>query len=334
MAEVYALHNLLLAAVLVTVIGIERRTPAAFVRQLALLCLLIGLGLAHHRTIVLALPGVVLYLLWRVPGIWRPRRTWFLYAALLVAPLLLYAYLPLRAAMGVLDLHGSYTNTWVGFWDHVLARGYTGFFSTSALTVARTPLEWLTLGLAQIGWFGAFGALVGLGWLAYKAVRPGWMALLVVLVTNLLFALAYRVGDQEVFLLPVFLCLAVLAGGGVGLLMHWGAGRWSWLIGLAAVALLAFGFGRGAAIDRSHSWATHDYAVDMAKVAYPPGSQVIGLEGEMTALKYMQQAEGLAANATAIVADDPEVRRTRLAEAVSAGHPAYLTREVEGIADG
>ena len=71
----------------------------------------------------------------------------------------------------------------------------------------------------------------------------------------------------------------------------------------------------------------------MAKVPFPPNSTVIGLEGEVTALKYMQAAEGLGTNATPVAADDPQRRREVLAQAVAAGSPAYLTRELEGIAE-
>jgi hypothetical protein len=83
---------------------------------------------------------------------------------------------------------------------------------------------------------------------------------------------------------------------------------------------------------RSGEWRAHDYAVDMAKVPFPPGSRVIGLEGEVTALKYMQAAEGLGLAATPIAADDPTRRRALVAEAVAEGAPVYLTRELEGIA--
>jgi hypothetical protein len=46
------------------------------------------------------------------------------------------------------------------------------------------------------------------------------------------------------------------------------------------------------AVNRSESWAAHDYAVALAKVDYPTGSHVVGLEGEMTALRYMQKPRG------------------------------------------
>ena len=44
-----------------------------------------------------------------------------------LSPLLLYLLIPLRAGMGVQDLHGSYVNSWVGFgimcW-HVAIRAF------------------------------------------------------------------------------------------------------------------------------------------------------------------------------------------------------------------
>jgi hypothetical protein len=69
----------------------------------------------------------------------------------------------------------------------------------------------------------------------------------------------------------------------------------------------------------------------MAKVPFPPNSTVIGLEGEVTALKYMQAAEGLGANATPLAADDPQRRREVLAQSVASGSATYLTRELDGI---
>ncbi len=333
-AEVYALHNLLVAAILAVVLGIEDKTGAAFDRRMALLFLLVGLGLAHHRTTVLLIPGLAVYLLWSVPGIWRLRRIWWLWAAALLAPLLLYLYLPLRAAAGVSDLHGSYTNTWSGFWQHVLATGYAGFFGTADLRPALSMVDWLQFALAQLGWPATLLALLGLtGLAAPGAARRGWVLIALVMVTNLLFALAYQVGDQEVFLLPALLCAALFAGGGASFVMGRTPVRYGWLAGALLLLLTMLGVGRGAPVNRSQDWTAHDYAVDMATVDFPPGSRVLGIEGEMTALRYMQLAEGLGLNATPVAADQAAVRRERLAETVAAGAPAYLTRELEGITD-
>jgi hypothetical protein len=398
LAEVYALHNLLLAAALLVTLAVPRRRPPEVageeaaadrrtVRLIALLALLLGLGFAHHRTIVLAVPGIAVYLAWSVPGLWRPRRAWLLWLAALLAPLLLYLYLPLRAAAGAVDLHGSYTNTWTGFWDHVLARGYTGFFTASPLAVERSPGQWFELFLAQTGFVGLALAAIGGAWVwlplapagerrrpYFDGWRKGWLLILLVLLANLVFALLYRVADQEVFLLPVFLCLALLAGGGVAatgsVILRAGVARrradlaapggtarpradlaapgggarpragvqgnrlaaMLLLVLVAALLLLVWNPGRGPFADRRGEWAAHDYAVDMAKVPFPPGSTVIGLEGEVTALKYMQAAEGLGTAAVGVAADDPIRRGETLAAAVAAGLPAYLTRELAGIA--
>lgn len=332
-AEVYALHNLFVAAILLVAVNLPPAGARNFDRSVTLLFGLIGLGLAHHRTTALVLPGVALYLLWTARTMIKPQRAWLAWALALLAPLLLYAYLPLRAAQGIADLNGSYVNSWAGFWDHVLARRYTSFFVANDLSQGYSWADWLALWVTQSGWLGAALSLLGLGMLAERAHRPAWTLVGLVLGVNLLFALNYRVADPEVFMLPVWLCAAVLTGGGLTVLRRLlPATRWATLLAGGVVVALAIGAGRGAPLNRSNDWRTHDYAVDMASVAFPPGARVIGIEGEMTALKYMQQAEGLGVIATPIVADAPDARRTAIADALAVGVAPFLTREVDGIA--
>lgn len=331
-AEVYALHNLLVTAILLTAISIPGLTGAARNQRVMILLALIGLGLAHHRTVVLLAPGVLVYLLGTTPALLRPQRAWLFWLAAWLTPLLLYVYLPLRAAQGVADLNGSYVNSWAGFWDHVLARRYASFFAANALSRGYTARAWAQLWVAQSGWLGVGLSVLGVGMLAERRLRLGWVLILLVLAGNLLFAVNYQVGDPEVFMLPVWLCAAVLTGGGLSVirrrLQH---AHWRTAISALALFLLLVGGGRGAPVNRSNDWTVHDYAVDMAKVDFPPNSRVIGIEGEITALKYMQQAERLGLAATGIVADDPAARREALTTTLAAGAPVYLTRALEGI---
>jgi len=337
-AEVYALHNLLVVlALLLAVRLVNRRSilPQA-TRRVTLLALILGLGLAHHRTIVLLGPGLLL-LLWGNGWLWRPSRHWLRWGSALLAPLLLYLYIPLRATMGVQDLNGSYVNSWAGFWHHILAQGYAGFFAENSLTRALSTTEWLHLWLEQYGIVGLLLGALGLGWLLWRGRnRRAGLALLVLLLTNLLFAVAYRVGDPEVFMVPAWLTFAPLIGAGVAALRH--AKQIPLFLIRLLQTLLFFAIitgigGRGGAINRSQDWAIHNYAVALAKVDFPPDSKLIGLEGQITALRYMQQAEDLAPNVQGIVADNPAQRVQLIATAVEAGDPTYLTQEVADIAE-
>lgn len=336
-AEVYAMHNLLVVAILALAVDLPSTGGQAADRRMASMLALIGLGLAHHRMIVLLLPGLAVYLLWTTPALLRPRRVWLFWLAALLAPLLLYAYIPLRATQGVVDLNGSYVNTWAGFWDHVLARRYTSFFAANELTHSYDALGWFMLWREQMGWVGVGLSMLGFGVLAERRRRPAWMLIALVLTANLIFTLNYRVGDPEVFLLPVFLCTAVLAGGGLALIRRWlqhmSASSTSVMTLLSAfiMLLLLGGIGRSAPINRSADWSVHDYAVDMATVAFPENSRVIGIEGEMTALRYMQRAEQLGLAAAPVVANTAEERRRALAAGMAASATVYLTRELEGI---
>jgi hypothetical protein len=336
------------------------------ITHLRLLFFLLGLGLTHHRTTVLLVPGIVLYLLWTVPGIWRPQRAWIGWALAFLAPLLLYLYIPLRAAMGATDLEGAYVNTWTGFWDHVLARGYTGFFDDNPLAVHRSPADWLALFVAQFGWIGLTLGMVGIViGLIDPRQRPSWVLVTVTLIVNLLFAVNYQVADAEIFAIPAFLCLALGIGKAVGC--------WQLAVGsrrdddatmrqaqypisntqypspnthsafriphsallithYSLLLILAFfPLGRGPAVDRSDDWAVHNDAVALAKVDFPAGSQVVGLRGQMTALAYMQQAEGLGKDALPVAIDNPDARRAYVEANAEAGVPLFLTQELAGI---
>ncbi len=336
-AEVYALHGLFLAALVWAVVDLDRRLDEgrAYVGRITLICLLVGLGLAHHRMTALALPALAVYLLWRIPGLWRPRREWLVWAATLLLPLALYAYIPLRAAMGVRDLNGAYVNTLQGFFDHVLARQYAGFFAQNPLGAPFSVMDAVRLVWRQTG--GAAFALGAIGlaqlWDRRRGAAKAWVFVLLLLLANAVFAISYQVADREVFFIPVFLAFALFVGGGAGIVrrLPLKSPMLTVLIQAGLALLAAAGVsGRAPAEDRSNDWAAHQYALLMASAPFPPDSRVIGLEGEMTALKFMQDAEGLGREAQPITADDPAQRAAALAESIAQGYPTFITRELPG----
>ena len=190
--------------------------------------------------------------------------------------------------------------------------------------------------MKSFGWIGLILGLAGLVWLVDRRRRPAaaWVMVVLALAVQAAFVLVYRVPDAEVFLLPALLTFGLLIGGGVGLVGRLvdGPGGTA-LQAVLLVALLFAPLGRGPQIDRSRDWVWTDQARHMAAVDFPADSLVLGIEGEMTAIRYMQVAEGCGSAATLVAADDPDERRRRLDEAVAAGRPVYLTRELAGIGD-
>ncbi len=336
-AEVYALHGLFLAALVWAIADLDRRLDAgrAHTGRITLICLLVGLGLAHHRMTALALPALAVYLVWRIPGLWRPRREWLVWAAAMLLPLALYAYIPLRAAMGVRDLDGAYVNTLQGFLDHVLARQYVAFFAQNSLGAPFSAMDAIRLVWRETGGAAFVLGAIGLAqlWDRRRGASRAWVFVLLLLLANAAFAISYQVADREVFFIPVFLAFALFVGGGAGMVrrLPLKSPLLTVLIQAGLTLLVAAGVsGRMSPENHRGDWAAHHYALLMASTPFPPDSRVIGLEGEMTALKFMQDAEGLGRNAQPITADDPAQRAALLAENVAQGYPTFITRELSG----
>ncbi len=237
-AEVYTLHALLVAAVLWLALKVDgagwRGWPAPA------LAFTFGLGLAHHRTIVLLLPALVLFFLTRLskpsnpqPPIPDPRSLTpdprppipiFLLAA---APLLLYLALPLlapRTPYATLNLSDSqtlilYENSLPGFWRHVTGAVFAGAVQPAAAGPERLALAWGLL-RQQVGLVGAGLALAGLILLGNRRQLrllglTGLSAL-----AFLLFNLVYFIGDVFVLFIPVWLLVVLWLSLGVLGLAH------------------------------------------------------------------------------------------------------------------
>ena len=212
-AEVYALAALVQALLLLALLRWRAgRWPLWAAGLLA------GLGLAHHRSVVLLLPGALLFvaLSWRF-GENRPRlapRTLLGAAVALVLPLALYAYVPLRAP------------TWMQTWPQVFAHISGSALTTTWLDPARLRTEGARrlLELArEFIWpqflpVGVALALLGGAQLARRD-RAATALLLVGYALVCTFCAAYYVDDIEVFFIPAHQIEALLLGEGALLLL-------------------------------------------------------------------------------------------------------------------
>ena len=213
--EVYSLHLLLALLALWQCVRYRKRGEE---RALYTACTAIGLGLAHHLTIVLLVPGLLLLCglrLWQAPGL--ARRLLIGLGLLLLSGLPLYLLLILwsRSASGYSCLGAP--ETLGQLWDHVSGKSYQGYLQlpqdSESWHHALQPLQ----AILSENWFGPLSVLVVLGGirLARHAVAL-LVGLLVTALTMLGFALSYTIVDIAPYYLIPFALGAVLLGVALG----------------------------------------------------------------------------------------------------------------------
>jgi MFS family permease len=209
--EVHALHALCIAAILYT-LPLGRQSPQPSGRSHFLAGALLGLALGNHLTTALLLPPWLILSGWENGKPQPARLAWRL--AGLAAGLLVYAYLPLRAAAHP-PINWGNPSTLEGMWWVISGGPYRAlaFGLPQALVGARVQ-GWASLLIAQFGLVGMVAAFYGLFFGAAMATRvklvTGWVA-----GVSSIFAIGYNTADSYAYLLPAFLALAIWLGLGL-----------------------------------------------------------------------------------------------------------------------
>lgn len=351
--EVYTLHAALVAALLW--LALLWRQEVRFLRRnrtsalLTALALLFGLGLAHHRTTLLLLPALLVFLIWQAPaGYWRWRQAALL-AALALAPLLLYLYVPLHAPASpylsielwpgqpteLLDRSPS------GLVSYLLGQSFAGEIQRPAQAIAAAP-GLLTRFAAQLTPVGLALALLGM---ALLAARRQWPLLWLTGASFLLltgFNLFYTIGDIAVFYIPSYLLACVW----IGIAVAWLAARAGRLAGrraaLAAAVLLAalplwLLLSQAAAQDRSQDRAAADGWQALLDANPAPNAVLVSNDrDELMPLWYLQQVDevrpDLAGVFPLLLAEPGWLDVGQAVErALSTGRPVYLIKPMPGL---
>lgn len=322
--EVYSLHAFLLTLWLYLLWCWSRDTAQN--APLYLSFLVLGLGFAHHRLMVLALPALLYFL------IATDRKFFFnlprlLICALLVLPgLLLYLYVPLRLLPEGFSLDFA-------FYDVILGREY----ATSLLreinplpVLVEIPFDNFHIGLVI--------ALVGVVAL-FRRAKHFNIALLLVYLVDVLFALVYSVPDIEVFLTSAFVVTAIWIGGGAAFLLEWIGTRVGETNGrraqaLAAIVLLLLplvGLMRFGELQTAVAAeaAPEARARAIASDNLPQGA-MLELDWETaTALRFLQAAENLRPDLDArLIAMDQRQEFWRALHNANAGRAVLIERGV------
>ncbi|MCO5245653.1 MAG: DUF2723 domain-containing protein [Anaerolineae bacterium] len=354
-AEVYTLHAALVAAILwLALLWRKDQLARDGVSPLLwALSLATGLSLAHHRTMVLLLPVLVVYL-WAVAGSRYWRNHWqgaLIAAGLLVAPLLLYLYVPLRAGhspwltlawqpgqtLNLLDRSPA------GLVGYVLGRGFAGELHGLNHALAQTAQLPNRL-VGELTWFGVALAAVGA---LILAARRCWSVLWLTgagFTAFIGFNLFYAIGDIAVFYIPAYL----LACGWMAVTVAWLAeklasrgrlGRWlPAVVVLVFIALPLLVFVREAA-SQSRSQDTDAAERWSALLTADPPSDAVLISNDrddLMPLWYFQQVDGIRPDLAGVfpqLLPDPDwsnIGRV-LDSALATGRPVYLIKPMPGL---
>ncbi|MEZ4771216.1 MAG: DUF2723 domain-containing protein [Caldilineales bacterium] len=357
-AEVYTLHAALIAALLWLALlwrkDQQRRGDAALSPLLWALALVTGFSLAHHRTAVLVLPVLVVYL-WGAAGghYWRIHwRAALAAAGLLLLPLLLYLYVPLRAGhspwltlawrpgqpLDLLDRSAG------GLLSYVLGRGFAGELRNMSYAVSQAAALPGRLG-GELTWAGA--ALAAIGALIL-VTRRRWSAVWLTgasFVAFVAFNLFYAIGDIAVFYIPAWLIACGWMAVTVAWFAGWLAGRdgWAgrWLPAVVVVVFVALPLtlfaSRTTEIDRRRDTAAADQWA--ALLAANPAADAVLLSNdrdELMPLWYEQQVNGKRTDIAGVFprllpTDDWENIGRALDSALATGRPVYLIKPMPGL---
>jgi hypothetical protein len=234
-AEIYSLTTLLVLVVLGCVLIFERTGRKGWLRAGVLV---FGFSFAHATSNVLLIPGLLLYLAVRRPRwLLRPRELLTLFPAAALLALVPYAYLAWRTAVGGTTWLETRVSDLPSLWAAITgARFGDQMFAVPLAKIQsdRLPELW-TAALGELGPLLAVSAM-GLVVLAWKrplilAVTAGWA------ICTAVFALGYKVGDWQSFLLLTWLMLALWSVVGLARCIA-AAGAWAPAVAVVvAVAL-------------------------------------------------------------------------------------------------
>ncbi len=363
-AEVYSLHALIIAAalLLLQVAGGKWRVTSGesqftihnsqFTIHYSIF-LLIGLGLTNHLTTVFLLPPAILSLLFTLaPQLSFLRRQEstrldsrlrrndnlirYLFKLVLVflAPLTLYAYLPIRwTAVNHESMGFSRFIDWVvgGRFQDALQWGAWLHDATRYEVVGRLFLD-------NWGWFNLVIAAVGLIYLFVKR----WQMALILLITWLgftFYTLNYYVPDLAVFLIPAQIVVAVWWMGGVTTIVNCQLSIINCQLknlqplisSLLILPILLATVTNWPQIDRSSNDGLTEWGNGVLSLPLAENAAILADSEKIAPLYYLQQAEGVRPDLDIMVLPDEAAYRAELDGRIAAGQTVYLARFLPGL---
>ena len=246
-AKMYSLHYFLVAVLFLLVLAArdayDRQDGRRTTRTLTAAAAVLGLSFANHlMSVLVVIPLVLLFVIGEqlqqrvVAGV---KRLHYILPAF-VLPLLLYLYMPLRAAQNPVMNWGS-TDNWGDFWRHVTGWQFRAYLEGDIAGNIRRNADWLA-GYASGQWgfltiVVLAVALMGAVLLARTSV-PLFVATAAFTSITLVFDLIYGISEIEPYAVPLYMMACL----------------WAALIPAGWIALRDTGaWRRASSVDRAHT---------------------------------------------------------------------------------
>lgn len=335
-AEVYTMHAAFILGVLYLVL-LWREGGRRSGLYLGASALLFGASLGNNAGMVLLVPAILVLLFYR-----RPHRLSFglfaACAALLLAGLSVYLYVPIRGFAGAWHNYGDPVRDWQDVWNLISASRFQGLMGASPLEMASNAGYFLwNLSLQAVHPWGFGLAAISVVGAAYGATRllrreaALGMALVLAFLVTLLYALNYQIDDIRVYFLPVyvflFLFLAIAASGLSGCLRR--SPRFAALAALPvlALAVLALNY---PGHDMSGFYAERLEA-ERTLAVLPEDAVLYGKAGILSS-SYLQQVEGERQDVKLRWLDGGTTK-DHLKDDLESGRPVYFVNDPRYVYD-
>lgn len=285
--EVHTLNGLFTALLLALAASVEAQPAAplwALITGAAW-----GLSLGNHPIALFCAPLVAL-------GFNRARRGWALGVTGTLLGLLVYLYLPLRAAVAP-PINWGDPRTPERFWWMVSGAPYRQFlFSLPAAYLPARLLDWVGLLTHQFSAIGLMVTTLGAAVL-WTRNRPLLVATGVTAALCSVFAIGYDTADSYLYLVPALVCLGLWLGIGADWLLSLLSARARWAVQVAAALAIVLPLVAAAcrfpALDLSGDCAANQFEATALAQA-PPEAVLLSQRDDHTfALWYFQQARRL-----------------------------------------
>jgi hypothetical protein len=217
--EVHGLQSLFIVLALWWILELLDEKTRASGASLPVLSFLFGLGLGNHITLSFFLPAIVLASVSAFRA-GLPKKTLISQLLFLLLGLLVYCYLPIRAAQ-MPPINWGNAATWEGFWWLVSGKVYHNLvFDITFEKIISRIFAFAYFLRQQFGIIGIILAVVGLFQHEFKS-RWTRAILLYLFFVYAAFAITYGTDDSVVYLLPSILVFAILIGLSLSFLFPW-----------------------------------------------------------------------------------------------------------------